>query len=113
MIDFNHETGKLLIKGQSYPEFAGKFYDPILKWIEAFLKESEIPVILELTLIYINTSSTKMIFTLLGLLEENYKAGKDITINWFYDPENEVARECGEESKEDLTIPFHIIEKEP
>ncbi len=110
-IDFNYKTGHLLITGQSYPEFAGKFYDPLIKWIEVFLKESHTPLVMELTLIYINTSSIKMIFTLFGILEKNYKAGKNITINWYYDPENEVAKECGEESKEDLTLPFNIIEK--
>lgn len=42
-------------------------------------------------------------------LVEAHEAGKTVTIRWYYDRDNEVALECAEEFKEDLSLPFEII----
>ncbi|MCG8571736.1 MAG: DUF1987 domain-containing protein [Spirochaetes bacterium] len=112
LIDFNCETGRLQIRGISYPEYAARFYDPVINWVTNFLKESDHPIILELNLSYLNTSSTKMIINLFELLEKAYHNGRDVKINWYYDPENEIGYDCGEEFKEDLDLPFNVIEEE-
>jgi hypothetical protein len=110
-IDFDPETNILLMKGQSYPENAFKFYEDIFKWVDEYLNliEGEVLVEIKFNLPYINTSSSKCIMMLLEKFEAAYSSGKCISINWFYDAENESELECAEEFKEDVNLPFNII----
>lgn len=110
-IEFDLILNKLVLSGQSYPENSFKFYQPILNWIDNYLNQlkGEFTVEVVINLSYFNTSSSKCIMMLLERFEEAYKKGADITINWYYDIENESELECAEEFKEDVTIPFNII----
>ena len=42
-------------------------------------------------------------------MQETNNNNKKITINWHYDIDNDSARECGEEFKEDVKLPFNIL----
>lgn len=109
-IEFDTQSHILSIEGQSYPENAFKFYEPVFQWLDTQLEQSQREVILELNfhMPYINTSSSKCIMMLLEKLENSYRKGKKITIRWYYNEDNEVALECAEEFKEDLTLPFDL-----
>jgi hypothetical protein len=110
-VDFNPDTGILILKGQSYPENAFKFYEPIFKWTEEFLEQvhGQITIEIDFSLPYINSSSSKCIMMLLDKFEDVFNEGKKVTINWYYDEDNESSFECAEEFKEDLTLPFNIL----
>ncbi|WHH58518.1 DUF1987 domain-containing protein [Petroclostridium sp. X23] len=110
-VDFNPDTGILILKGQSYPENAFKFYEPIFKWTEEFLEQvhGQITIEIDFSLPYINSSSSKCIMMLLDKFEDAFNEGKKVTINWYYDEDNESSFECAEEFKEDLTLPFYIL----
>lgn len=112
-IRFDAEQHKLMIRGQSYPENAFKFYEPILKWVDDYLMQIQggSGMVLELQLPYINTSSAKCFFMLLDKLEESHQMGKKVAVCWYYNVENDSELECAEEFKEDLTLPFDIIPK--
>lgn len=114
-IRFDAEHHKLMIRGQSYPENAFKFYEPILKWIDDYLAEiqggSDVVLELQLQLPYMNTSSTKCFFMLLEKLEEAYQSGMKVAVRWYYNVDNDSELECAEEFKEDLKLPFDIIPK--
>ena len=64
---------------------------------------------LELSLPYINTSSSKCIMMILEKFEEAVEKGKNIVVNWFYDEENESELECAMEFKEFADLEFNII----
>jgi len=110
-IVFDSPNNKLRIEGQSYPENAFKFYEPILVWLDKYLEQLDQEVMLEIYfhMPYINTSSSKCMMMLLDKLEDAQQFGKKVSICWYYDQDNEPALECAEEFKEDLTIPFAII----
>lgn len=110
-VDFNPENNLLRIKGQSYPENAFKFYEPVFKWIDEYLEwaEGEIVIEIHFNLPYINTSSSKCIMMFLERFDNAYKSGRNISISWFYEEENESEIECAEEFKEDVSLPFNII----
>lgn len=99
----------LSIEGQSYPENAVKFYEPLFSRLEEDLKENNNPLTVEINLYYMNTSSSKCIMTLIDKLEEAHSKGKEVKINWYYDEENEMALESAEDFKEDINLPFNII----
>lgn len=101
----------LRISGQSYPENAFKFYEPVLEWVDRYLAESEPaePTIVELALPYMNTSSTKCLMQLFDRLEAAFEAGRQVEVRWYYNEDHERELECAEDFKEDLTLPFQTI----
>lgn len=111
-IDFDPSKNILKISGQSYPENAFKFYEPIFQWVEDYIKEiqGELLIEIEFKMPYINSSSSKCIIMLLDKFQEAFEEGKDIIINWYYDEENESTIECAEEFKEDLSLPFNLLD---
>lgn len=104
------ETGEGLLemRGDSYPENSFEFFSPIFNWVEAFLKSSEKPIRVELHLLYLNTSSVKAMMDIFDLLEEAFGEGKKVSVNWYYDNDNERIAELAEEFKEDCSFPFAI-----
>lgn len=109
-IYFDQEKSLLRIEGQSYPENAFKFYEPIFKWLENYLSTSQERMVLEIYfhMPYINTSSAKCIMMLLDKMEAAHEAGGKVLVKWYYDQDNDTALECAEEFKEDLELPFEI-----
>ncbi|SHK62993.1 DUF1987 domain-containing protein [Desulforamulus aeronauticus] len=108
------EKNNLFLQGQSYPENAFKFYEPIFQWVDEYLEKltAEVLVQIDFNLPYINTSSSKCIMMLLEKLDKAYASGKKLTLNWYYNEDNESELECAEEFKEDLTFPFNITSRE-
>jgi Ser-tRNA(Ala) deacylase AlaX len=112
-INFNYDMRKLIISGESFPENAAKFYEPVITWIKEYLgctgeEETEV----EFEIIYFNSSTSKIFMNIFSLLDEEVQEGKNIIINWIASEDNEAAIECGEEFKEDLEdIEFNIIIK--
>lgn len=112
-IDFDPEENKLLIAGESYPENSFEFYEPIFDWLEEYLAEiDEEEVEVEMTIVYLNTSSTKSIMFILDILEEAYLEDKNIEVNWYYEEDNELSYEIAEDFMDYLELPFNLIAKE-
>ena len=112
-INFNAQSNTLSIAGESYPENTAQFYEPVFEWLEAYLNQlNEQPVIFNMELIYFNSSSSKVLMDIFDILEEASDDGKNITLNWIYDEENDAALEYGEEFAEDVeTLTFNLVEK--
>jgi len=112
-VQFDPATGHLSITGQSYPENAFKFYEPLLLWLDDYLAQVKTDTIVtfELHLPYINTSSTKCFMMLLEKLDKAHLSGKRVEVRWYYNEDNETELECAEEFKEDLSLPFAILPK--
>lgn len=108
-IVFECATGVLAISGESYPENSYEFFKPVLSWISRFTAVNTGPVMLNLRLSYLNTGSTKCMLDILDLLEELFLNGRAVTVNWYYDEENDRALESAEEFKEEVSMPFNII----
>ncbi|REE90642.1 uncharacterized protein DUF1987 [Paenibacillus taihuensis] len=110
-VRFDPAGGTLVITGQSYPENAFRFYEPLMNWLDDYLehmKQSTV-VTIELHLPYVNTSSTKCLMHLLEKLDKAFASGKKVEVRWYCDEENEAEQECAEEFKEDLQLPFAIL----
>jgi Domain of unknown function (DUF1987). len=102
------EAGVLKMDGDSYPENSYEFFGEVIAWIERFLGASDRPLRLELRLVYMNTSSVKAMMDIFDLLAEAHGSGRDVAVNWYYDPRNERVAELAGEFKEDCEFPFVI-----
>ena len=81
-VDFNAQTGVCEISGESFLEETNKFYEPLVSWIQEYIKTGN-SIVLNVKLTYFNTSSSKWILRILYILSEYRKQGKNVTINWY------------------------------
>ena len=95
-------NGIISLVGKSYPENTFEFYAPMMKWLEEYFNNNPAETtVVNMQIIYFNSSSSKLFFDFFDLLEENVE-NNTIEINWIYDEENESAEEAGEDFKEDF-----------
>ena len=104
--------GTVSLVGKSYPENTFEFYAPMMDWLEEYFNgnAAEITVV-NMEIIYFNSSSSKLFFDFFDLLEENAE-NNTIEINWIYDEENESAEEAGEDFIEDFEdLKIKLVQK--
>lgn len=112
-VEFNFDSRILSLTGESYPENAAAFYRPLVTAVEAFVakyaQNDGAAVALHVSLSYFNSSSTKMLFGLFGALNSGAIAGIETTLHWYYDPEDDISEEFGQELSLDFpAITFHL-----
>lgn len=105
--------GIISLVGKSYPENTFEFYAPMMEWVEMYFDgNSADETVVNIEIIYFNSSSSKLFFDLLDLLEDNNKDNNNIKVNWIYDKENESAQEAGEDFIEDFdTLNINLVVK--
>jgi hypothetical protein len=108
-VNFNKDTGVLEMAGSSYPENALDFFGPIIEWIKDYIFQVKKPILMNIRLNYLNTSSTKCILDIFELLEQYYKSGGEVKVNWYYAEDDEDIMETGEELGEDFDFPIAFI----
>lgn len=104
----DRSQGRVTMAGDSYPENPFEFFQPIIEWIEAFLDNDNRPLSFDLELVYLNTSSIRAMMDIFDRMEEAHQNGRQVSVLWTYDPDNERVGELAEEFKEDCTFPFTI-----
>lgn len=103
------QKGLIKMTGESYPENTYEFFAQLLEWTQSHLSETEEPLLMELHLSYLNTSSIRAMIDIFDILQEAADEGRDIRVLWQYDKRNPRASELGEEFKEDYTFTFEIL----
>jgi len=106
----NAEKGMLEFKGRSIPENSTEFYKPVFDWINEYSKAPKATTSVKMHLEYFNTSSSKCILDIFKKLEKIKKAGNEVSINWYYDEDDEDMLEAGEDYESIIKIPFKMIE---
>ena len=109
-IILDSNTGIFSIRGMSYQEYAKEFYVPIIQWIENYSQEPKEETIVNIQFKYFNTSSAKSILSLLQKLNQIRIQGKKVTINWYYEKNDEQMIQDGENYSNLLNFPFNLIE---
>lgn len=108
-IDFNLDSGELLMSGISVPENAVAFYTPVLEWLVNYVTNPKNKTILSLKLSYLNTSSLQFLYDALKELDV-ISAPDSVVINWYYSEDDEDMKETGEDFKEVTSSEFNFIE---
>jgi hypothetical protein len=99
-----NKHGVLIISGKSLPEDSLSFYKPILDNVREFVEKNpndSIQITIEME--YVNTSSSKMLLT---LLEIPIKAGFQTSIVWAYEEGDDDIEELGTFIEESLNVDF-------
>ena len=109
-LDFDPESGTFEIRGESYPENCQRFYGPMLQWLQDYLRQATRRVVLNMEILYFNSSTSKTFMDLFDLLDQEASLGRDVEVNWRFQAENDMAQECGEEFLEDVrSMRFNLV----
>ena len=118
-VTFDINTNRFIISGESRPENAGKFYGPVLKWIEEFeailyWRKNELgndtPVTFVFKLDYFNSTSAKYIADIISLIKKLIAGNYKINIEWHYDKRDDDLLDAGKEFSEIYDVNFDYIE---
>lgn len=107
-IQSDWQAGRLHMRGDSYPENSYELFSQVIDWTDAFLAQASHPLMLDLELVYLNTSSVKAMMDIFDMLEDAHQQGREVGVIWRYDTRNERIAELAEEFREDCTFDFTI-----
>jgi hypothetical protein len=111
-IHFDTAAGKMELKGRSIPENSVEFYKPLNECIDTYGKNPVNATTVDVKLEYFNTSSSKCILDLFKKLESISGERTQVTINWYFEEDDEDMEEAGQDYQAIIGLPFNIIEVE-
>lgn len=104
------EPGRIFIMGRSIPENPGEFFRPVYDWISMYSKEFTGESRIDLGFEYINTSSTKWIYTILKELSEMKDLAQNAKLTWYYENGDDDMCELGFILRSYVDCPFLVVE---
>ena len=102
------EEGKIILWGQACPEDAYDFYEPIIDKLKEYFSTTPQKIDFIFNISYYNTATSKIIVSILQMLEELRRNGANIKIIWYYDPYDEDMMIAGEDFSEIVDVPFEL-----
>jgi hypothetical protein len=109
-VKFDAGGGIFEIKGRSIPENSIEFYKPLVDWLDEYAKNPQPKTDVKIQLEYFNTSSSKCILDVFKKLEAIHKGKSEVTVNWYYEEDDEDMLEAGEDYESIIRVPFKMIE---
>jgi hypothetical protein len=103
------ELGTIDFWGQSLPEDSIQFFRPIIEAVKEYMQNPRPKTVLNLKLIYLNTSSSKKMIEISSILEAGFQDGLDIEINWICSADDEDMMDEGKEYARLVGIPVNFI----
>lgn len=113
-INFNSEEGVLEFKGRSSPENSIQFYSHINEKLDQYIQNENgsAELVVNFEFDYFNSSSSKCLWDVFKKLVIIREKGKKVTVNWFYDEDDEDMKESGEDFRDLMDLEFNFIERE-
>lgn len=108
-MEFDPESGVINITGRSIPEHPREFYKPIMDWIDAYLQDPAPVTTINFKVDYFNSSSFKLLIIVFEKFCSLASKGKQVSVNWYYEDDDEEMKDTGEEFQRTVKIPFTYI----
>src|ERR1700744_3455424 len=112
-VRFLFSAHQLVLAGESYPENTAKFYGPVLEALDAHLAEpNAAPVSLTLALSYINSGSLKMLYRIVGRLNDAAEQGRPVRVAIEREADDDAAEELAEDLAADHgALKIELVDK--
>lgn len=105
----DRRKGRLEFSGNSLPEDAKSFFEPIIIWIDNYLQSPCEKTVISFRMTYYNTPSSRIVFKLLKKFEEIHKEGNtQVTVEWNYSSDDIDMKDAGSDFSENIKIPFEL-----
>jgi alpha-amylase/alpha-mannosidase (GH57 family) len=110
---FDKQAGIFSISGKSLPEDVKEFYGPLMEWIENYSAEPNPETKLTVKMEYFNTASSKMLLEIFELFKNLHDEGKNVTVDWYYQEDDEDMQDAGEDYADIVELSFNFISYQP
>jgi hypothetical protein len=104
------EPGRIFIMGRSIPENPSEFYKPVFEWISEYVAKYSGKSKIDIGFEYINTSSTKWIYTILKELADLNEINDNASVTWYYEQGDDDMGELGFILRSLVECPFVVVE---
>ncbi len=101
---------RVVISGQSRLEDPTEFYEKLTVVLEESINDFKTHASIDFIFQYLNSSSSKWLFHILKGIQAKFMGKKIVTVNWFYDDDDESMIEAGEVFQSLLSLPFNLVE---
>ena len=110
-ISLTYQPLKLLIQGESFPEDVSAFYGQVINAINALQTQAKGALQVEMSMIYINSSSIKAMYRIFEGLDTYRKTGNQVEVVWKAEEDDDIMQELGEDFKDRFQeLIFSIIQ---
>ncbi len=106
---FDFSKGLLRFSGNSYPENALEFFQPLINKLKSVLKNYQKPLEVVFEINYFNTSSSKYLFKIMELLDQYKRRGNEVRVYWHSQQGDEDMLETWQELMEELEMDFSVV----
>lgn len=98
--------GILEIRGRSIPENSVDFYQPVLQWLDEYAKDPARRTRLDLAFSALSPDSFDPLLAAMKKLESIHKGGSQVSVNWYYEQDDEDMRTAGTGFSALVELPF-------
>lgn len=109
-INFDYNSGELLIEGISIPENTIEFYKEVMAWLEEYRLKAQPKSVLKLKLEYFNTSTSVVLLNIFKLFSQIEHS--DLMVKWYYEEDDIEMLEVGEDYLNIIKVPFELVSVE-
>lgn len=110
LIHYDPNSGIFKIEGNSIPENAYLFYDPILIWLDKYIENPKEKIEFIFQMKMISSSSSKMFFDILNKIDAlNENTNSEVKVTWLYSIYDDEIREIGLDYRDFINVPFEIV----
>ena len=108
-VNLSRENCIFEIIGPSYADnISEKVYNNVIKWVDEEMPKIDCEINCKFSINILNSMTYKNIMQIMIKFVEYRKAGKDISITWFFEGDDEDNEELAEDLSEIFDIPFTI-----
>ena len=102
--------GYFKLSGNSILSDPRKFFQPIVEWVEDYIKNPMDKTTVDLKLEYVDTASVQSVFDIMRLFKPLQDREKEVTVNFYFEFDDPELLELGEIMEGRLGIKFNFIE---
>ena len=100
---------KVVIRGHSRMTDPEEFYKRLSDKLEKLYFSFNKTLVIDVYFEYINTSSSKWLYQVLIHLQNLYRKGGLIEVNWYYESDDEIILEAGEVLQSLVAVPINLL----
>jgi hypothetical protein len=108
----DEEKHYIRVSGSSYPEDIIEVYGDFLLDLSNIKIEPNSELICDFRFDILSSTTMRILHEIFTLFENYLEAGKEIEVNWFYDPDDEDMKDIGLTFAEILNLKINVISKE-
>jgi hypothetical protein len=104
--------GHMEIRGRSISENSTDFYKPLAAWVDSYVDNTEVRTRVIFSFDFINTASTKWIYSIVKRLALYPNVREMVSIEWYYEKGDDDQYELGQIIHSFIDCPFIFYETE-